>query len=39
MIDKALMKEWAEPVNNLYLEETYGREFINDYGFWKDIKS
>ena len=22
--NKALMKEWAEPVNNLYLEETYG---------------
>ena len=38
--NKALMKEWAEPVNNLYLEETYGPGGVYEWPlrFWERYK-
>ena len=38
--NKALMKEWAEPVNNLYLEETYGPGGVYQWPlrFWERYK-
>ena len=38
--NKTLMKEWAEPVNNLYLEETYGPGGVYEWPlrFWERYK-